>query len=259
MERYGADGALPHARLCRGSSTTRARRTAAAARSAPGRGSPSRSSARRGRGAGAPALAAARARAAQAAGRRWTRAGQKSIPPRSPAAARAARSPARATAAGTRSCARAASAAGRFADELVAACVRLVAQWGPDPAPRWVAAVPSLRQPAAGPDFADRLAAALGLPYLPLLERVGDGPPQRQMENSSQQAANVRGQFAVTAAPPAEPGLLVDDLWFSGWTLDHDRRAAARGGRRADPPARAVAGRRLATRLIPSSGRGAAW
>jgi ATP-dependent DNA helicase RecQ len=30
----------------------------------------------------------------------------------------------------------------------------------------------------------------------------------------------VAGQFAVTAAPPeGEPGLLVDDLWFSGWTL----------------------------------------
>jgi ATP-dependent DNA helicase RecQ len=68
--------------------------------------------------------------------------------------------------------------------------------------------------------FAERLAAALELPFLDILARVGDGPPQRQMENSSQQASNVRGQFEVVAAPPeAEPGLLVDDLWFSGWTL----------------------------------------
>jgi ATP-dependent DNA helicase RecQ len=109
---------------------------------------------------------------------------------------------------------------GRFDDDLVRACVRLVAQWGPDPAPTWVAAVPSLRAPELVPDFAERLAAALDLPYAPLLARVADGPPQREMENSAQQAANVRGQFELTAAPPAgEPVLLADDLWFSGWTL----------------------------------------
>jgi ATP-dependent DNA helicase RecQ len=39
------------------------------------------------------------------------------------------------------------------------------------------------------------------------------------MENSSQQASNVRGQFEVVAAPPSSAGLLVDDLWFSGWTM----------------------------------------
>jgi ATP-dependent DNA helicase RecQ len=109
---------------------------------------------------------------------------------------------------------------GEFASELVTACARLVAQWQPEPAPRWVAAVPSKRAPELVLMFAERLAAALGLPFLDILERVGDGPPQRQMENSSQQASNVAGQFAVTAPPPeAEPGLLVDDLWFSGWTL----------------------------------------
>jgi ATP-dependent DNA helicase RecQ len=31
--------------------------------------------------------------------------------------------------------------------------------------------------------------------------------------------ANVRGAFRVTADPPAGPGLLVDDIRFSGWTL----------------------------------------
>jgi ATP-dependent DNA helicase RecQ len=108
---------------------------------------------------------------------------------------------------------------GRFADELVTACVRVVDGWGPDPMPEWVTAVPSLRQPELVPDFGRRLASALGLPYLTLLERVKDGPPQREMENSSQQAANLRGQFAVVAAPPSSAGLLFDDLWFSGWTL----------------------------------------
>jgi ATP-dependent DNA helicase RecQ len=59
----------------------------------------------------------------------------------------------------------------------------------------------------------------LGLPYVAALERTGDNPPQREMANSAQQVANVRGQFTVTAEPPAGPGLLVDDLRFSGWTL----------------------------------------
>ena len=71
----------------------------------------------------------------------------------------------------------------------------------------------------SSPASPQRLAAALGLPYAPVLERVGDNPPQREMANSAQQVANVRGEFRVTGAPPAGPGLLVDDVRYSGWTL----------------------------------------
>jgi ATP-dependent DNA helicase RecQ len=109
--------------------------------------------------------------------------------------------------------------AGRFDDELVRACVEAVGRWSPQPAPRWVTAVPSRRTGELVPDLARRLAAALGLPFVATLQRVGDGPPQREMSNSAMQVANVRGQFAVTAAPPAQPGLLVDDVRASGWTL----------------------------------------
>jgi len=108
---------------------------------------------------------------------------------------------------------------GRFDDELVQACADLLGRWRPDPPPRWVTAVPSRRSGPLVPDFARRLADALGVPYLDTLERVGDNPPQREMENSAQQVANVRRQFRVAAAPPAEPGLLVDDVRYSGWTL----------------------------------------
>jgi ATP-dependent DNA helicase RecQ len=69
------------------------------------------------------------------------------------------------------------------------------------------------------PDLARRLAAALAVPYVDTLERTGANPPQREMANSPQQVANVRGQFAVTTQPPAGAGLLVDDLRYSGWTL----------------------------------------
>ena len=108
---------------------------------------------------------------------------------------------------------------GRFDDELVNACAELLRDWRPEPAPQWVTAVPSRRQPELVPDFARRLAEAAGLPFLPLVERRGDGPPQRDMRNSAQQAENVRGQFDVIEPPPPTPGLLVDDLWYSGWTM----------------------------------------
>jgi ATP-dependent DNA helicase RecQ len=107
--------------------------------------------------------------------------------------------------------------AGRFDDELVEAAAAAVRSWGAPAA--WVAAVPSLRSGELVPDFAARLAAALGLRFAPVLERTGDGPPQREMANSAQQVANVRGQFAVRGELPAGPCLLVDDVRFSGWTL----------------------------------------
>ena len=108
---------------------------------------------------------------------------------------------------------------GRYADELVEACVDLLERWHPSPAPTWVTAIPSRRSGDLVPDVARRLAAALGVPYADVLERTGDNPPQREMENSAQQVANVRGQFRVVAAPPGGPGLLVDDQRLSGWTL----------------------------------------
>jgi ATP-dependent DNA helicase RecQ len=108
---------------------------------------------------------------------------------------------------------------GRFDDELVQACADLLGRWRPDPAPRWVTAVPSRRSGPLVPEFAQRLAGALGLPYVEALERTGDNPPQREMANSPQQVANVRGQFRALDVPPGEPVLLVDDVRYSGWTL----------------------------------------
>jgi ATP-dependent DNA helicase RecQ len=106
---------------------------------------------------------------------------------------------------------------GRFDDELVRAAAALVRDWSPPVT--WVAAVPSERSAALVPDFAKRLADALGLEYVGLLQRAAERPSQREMANAAQQVANVRGAFAVTGEPP--PGracLLVDDLRFSGWT-----------------------------------------
>ena len=109
----------------------------------------------------------------------------------------------------------------RFDDQLVEAAAALIAEvWRPDPAPAWVVAVPSHRTGPLVPDFAERLAARLGLPYRAALIKVGDNPPQKSMENSSQQLRNVSGAFTVDkdAVQPG-PVLLVDDVVDSRWSL----------------------------------------
>ena len=108
----------------------------------------------------------------------------------------------------------------RFADDLVDACRELVAEWDPQPAPGWVTCLPSLRHPDLLPDFARRLAEALGLPFAPVLLRVEPRPEQRAMANSTQQARNVDGAFALERkVVNGEPVLLVDDTVDSRWTL----------------------------------------
>ena len=109
---------------------------------------------------------------------------------------------------------------GKFSDDLVAASRQLIEEWGPEPAPRWVTCVPSTRHPNLVPDFAERLAAALGLPFEPVLVRREERPEQKDMENSAQQARNVDGSLGVLEQEVrGEPVLLVDDMVDSRWTL----------------------------------------
>ena len=108
----------------------------------------------------------------------------------------------------------------RYSDELVAACASLVLQWNPRPTPAWVTCIPSRRHPELVPDFAQRLAKALKLPFYSVLEKTTDRPEQKKMANSIQQARNVDGSLAVRAEPlPPGPVLLVDDMVDSGWTM----------------------------------------
>lgn len=107
-----------------------------------------------------------------------------------------------------------------FADELVSVCAALIRGWNPQPSPTWVSCIPSLRHPDLVPDFARRLAAALGLPFHAVLEKTDNRPEQKTMANSTQQARNIDGSLATRAEPlPAGPVLLVDDMVDSRWTL----------------------------------------
>ncbi|MCA9759263.1 MAG: DEAD/DEAH box helicase [Candidatus Eisenbacteria bacterium] len=108
----------------------------------------------------------------------------------------------------------------RFADELVDACSRLVTKWTPDPAPTWVTCIPSERHPELVPDFARRLAQALGLPFEPVLIGREGRPEQKTMENSAQQARNLDGWLSVSPGGlPSGPVLLIDDMVDSRWTF----------------------------------------
>jgi ATP-dependent DNA helicase RecQ len=82
-----------------------------------------------------------------------------------------------------------------------------------------VTSVASARHPRLVRDFAERLAAALGLPFHDVVARVRDNAPQKEMENSQQQARNVYGAFSVASELAPGPVLLVDDIHDSGWTL----------------------------------------
>ena len=108
----------------------------------------------------------------------------------------------------------------KFADDLVGACVKMVREWDPQPKPTWVTCVPSLRHPDLVPNFAKRLAAALGLPFHMVMAKTDNRPEQKTMANSTQQARNIDGSLELNGQPvPHGPVILVDDMVDSRWTL----------------------------------------
>ena len=109
---------------------------------------------------------------------------------------------------------------GRFAEDLVAESVRVIKEWRPSPALDWVTCIPSQRHPDLVPDFAQRLAATLGLPFHACLVKIDDRPEQKRMANSAQQAHNVEGSLGFSQdLVPLGPVLLVDDMVDSRWTF----------------------------------------
>lgn len=71
-----------------------------------------------------------------------------------------------------------------FSDELVNACCEMIERWQPNPKPTWVTCVPYLRHPALVPDFAERLAMKLGVPFMPVIQKIKETEPQKMMQNS---------------------------------------------------------------------------
>ena len=110
--------------------------------------------------------------------------------------------------------------AGRFRDELVEAVAEMIEQrWQPDPAPQWVASVPSMNHPRLVPDFAQQLATRLGLPFVEAIHKIVDNEPQKNQQNRFHQCQNLDGVFELSRGIPETPVILVDDVIDSGWTV----------------------------------------
>lgn len=109
---------------------------------------------------------------------------------------------------------------GHFEDTLVDAVAEMIHErWRPEPAPQWLCCVPSHRHPRLVPEFAQRLARRLGLPFVAAVAKVNDNEPQKLQQNRFHQCRNLDGVFAVNEPVHDGPVLLVDDVTDSGWTL----------------------------------------
>lgn len=108
---------------------------------------------------------------------------------------------------------------GRFDDRLVNASAQLIRRAWSEAPPQWVTFVPSLRNPDLVREFASRLATSLGLACEDVVTKVRETHPQKMMQNSEQQHANIRGAFKVALGVSPGPVLLVDDIVDSRWTM----------------------------------------
>jgi ATP-dependent DNA helicase RecQ len=69
------------------------------------------------------------------------------------------------------------------------------------------------------PALAAEVARGLGLPFHTVVVKAKETAPQKEMDNSAQQYANVADAFSIAGPVPAGPVLLIDDIVDSRWTL----------------------------------------
>ncbi|BAY62517.1 ATP-dependent DNA helicase [Calothrix brevissima NIES-22] len=107
-----------------------------------------------------------------------------------------------------------------FDDTLVQGVYDMIQRWQPQSFPTWVTCVPSLNCPELVPNFAQRLAAKLNLPFKPIVRKIRETQLQKNMSNSYQQAHNLDGAFAVDPFPEMNASVfLIDDMVDSRWTF----------------------------------------
>ncbi len=109
--------------------------------------------------------------------------------------------------------------AGYFSDDLATAIATMfLDRWETDPAPTWVTCVPSMNYPKLVPDFARRVAAIIGLPFLNVILKKKANEPQKIQQNRFHQCSNLDGVFEVGEVMEG-PVVLIDDVIHSGWTI----------------------------------------
>ncbi|MDF5720425.1 MAG: hypothetical protein PUP91_08065 [Rhizonema sp. PD37] len=96
----------------------------------------------------------------------------------------------------------------------------MIQRWQLQPAPTWVTCVPSLNRPELVPNFAQRLAEKLGLPFMPIVQKIRQTQLQKNMSNSYQQAHNLDDAFIIANWKGMSGAVfLVDDIVDSRWTF----------------------------------------
>lgn len=107
----------------------------------------------------------------------------------------------------------------KFQDELVDRSVILLRERIKDIKDYVIVPIPSTRSDIVT-DFAARLAEELGCIYSPIIEKVVETKPQKEMANSHQQCANVKGAFGIKESESVPKRIiLVDDMVDSRWTF----------------------------------------
>jgi ATP-dependent DNA helicase RecQ len=117
-------------------------------------------------------------------------------------------------------------------DELVRACVRVLAEWDWTRRPEAIVTVGSRRRPRLLADLAGRLGEVGRLPVLGTVEHVG--PSAGGRSNSALRLREVWGSYllddGLAAGVDGRDVLLVDDFTDTGWTLTVTARALRQAG-----------------------------
>lgn len=120
--------------------------------------------------------------------------------------------------------------------EMVAAVVRVLAEWGWHERPVGVVAMPSRQHPLLVASLASEISRIGRLPLLGTLDLAHGGPSGDRGGNSAFRLAGVWDRITVgpvlaeTLATAHGPVLLVDDIADSRWTLTVAARALRRAG-----------------------------
>jgi ATP-dependent DNA helicase RecQ len=126
----------------------------------------------------------------------------------------------------------------RSPPQVLAACIRVLADWDWAERPAAVVSMPSRRRPEFVASLARGFAEAGRLPYLGSLESLGGGPMGEPGGNSAFRLSSVWARFGVGGLQIAvgQPILLVDDMVDSRWSITVAGRELRRAGASAVLP-----------------------
>ncbi|MDP8220869.1 MAG: RecQ family ATP-dependent DNA helicase [Candidatus Stygibacter frigidus] len=114
---------------------------------------------------------------------------------------------------------------GKFDQRLVEESVKLIYErWfkSTNLPFNWITCIPSAKHPELVPDFAQRLAKALNLDFLPVIISTNRKKhDQKTMNNNTLKLINLDGEYEIDKNMlRTDSVLIVDDMVESGWTLN---------------------------------------